>query len=144
MWMRSPELQAQEEFGIYEEILPHAIRDIGELESGKPIIAEGAGFIPALLARDDISHNRYICIVPAEAFQRENYAKREWIGEFLSGCKDPDAAFENWMSRDALFAKEVLRQAQEYGYHSIVVDGSQSIEENYRIVVQTFELHVQP
>jgi len=143
MWMRIPELQAQEEFGIYEEILPYALRGIGELESGKPIVAEGAGFIPTLLARDNISHNRYICIVPTEDFQCENYSKREWIGEFLSGCKDPDAAFNNWMSRDAVFAKEVLRQAQEYGYRSIVVDGSQSIEENYKIVVRAFELHAQ-
>jgi len=144
MWMRSPGLQAQEELGLYEELLPYALRDMGERGFEKPVVAEGAGFIPALLARDNISYNRYVCIVPTEDFQRENYSKREWIGEYLTGCKDPDAAFDNWMSRDALFAKEVLRQARDYGYHSIVVDGKQSIEENYSAVVRAFELDVQP
>lgn len=129
MWMRYIKLQAQEELAIYEEILPYALRDIGKMEPGKPIVAEGAGFIPALLTRDNVFQNRYICVVPTENFQRENYSKRQWIGGYLTGCKDPDAAFNNWMSRDALFAKEVLRQAQEYGCCSIVVDGKQSIEE---------------
>lgn len=140
MWMRDPKLQADEEFAIYEEMLPYVLRDIGEMEGDASIIAEGAGFTPSLMDGLGVKPTRYICIVPTEAFQREMYAQRTWIGQFLTGCKDPEEAFDNWMSRDALFAREVLRQAQKYGYQSIVVDGRQSIEENYAAVTNAFML----
>jgi len=140
MWMRDPQLQADEELAIYEEMLPYALRDISEMEGDVPIIAEGAGFTPDLMAGLDVKTTRYICIVPTEVFQREMYAQRTWIGQFLAGCKDPDAAFDNWMSRDALFARDVLHQAQKYGYQSIVVDGRQSIKENCIAVANSFML----
>lgn len=140
MWMRDPKLQAQEEFAIYAELFPYALKDIAALNSEKPIIAEGAGFYPELIEKQGIPANRYLCIVPTERFQRENYAKREWIGEHLKGCSKPSTAFDNWMCRDALFAAEVLNQAKRFGYASISVDGKSTIAENYDVVINTFEL----
>lgn len=140
MWMRDPKLQAEEEFATYAEIIPYALEAIAALNSDGPIIAEGAGFYPELVAKQGIPSNRYICIVPTEGFQRENYAKREWIGEYLKGCSEPDTAFDNWMRRDALYAAEVLNQAKALGYPSILVDGKSTITENYDVVIRTFGL----
>ncbi|MDL2235711.1 hypothetical protein LJC07_06120 [Christensenellaceae bacterium OttesenSCG-928-L17] len=140
MWMRDPKFQAQEEFAVYAEIFPYALKDIAALHSQRPIIAEGAGFYPELMKQQGIRANRYICIVPTERFQQENYAKREWIGEYLKGCSDPSQAFNNWMRRDALFAAEVRNQAKMFGYASILVDGKNTIAENFDIVMNTFEL----
>ena len=140
MWMRDPQLQYDEEIAIYAEILPYALRDISAMDTKKPIIAEGAGFMPELMAAENVGSSHYICIAPTEEFQREKYAQRPWIGEFLKGCTDPKAAFDNWMSRDVLFAKHVLETAQKTGYAAILVDGEQSVEENFKIAAEVFRL----
>lgn len=138
MWMREPMLQADRELAIYEELWPYAEKAIQAMSADAPVVAEGAGFMPKIMAKCGVPAGNYVCIVPTEAFQRENYAKREWIGQCLVGCKNPDAAFDNWMTRDALYAKKMLLQAQEYGYKSIIVDGTKSLEENYGIVKAVF------
>ena len=140
MWMRDPQLQFEEEIAIYDEIFPYSQRDIAAMGEERPILAEGAGFMPHLMAQKDVAKDRYVCIVPTEAFQRENYAKREWIGLFLEGCTDPAKAFDNWMSRDALFAREMRARAQKLGYETILVDGGKGIEENCARVAETFGL----
>jgi len=48
------------------------------------------------------------------------------------------------MNFEQMWMRSPGLQAQDYGYHSIVVDGKQSIEENYSAVVRAFELDVQP
>ena len=139
-WMREPQLQCDEEVAIYDEIFPYTLQGIDELIADKPVIAEGAGFMPRLMLRERIVKSRYICVAPTEAFQRREYAKREWIGQFLAGCRKPETAFDNWMSRDALFAQHVLTEAQALGYATLVVDGSRSLDENYAAVKLHFGL----
>lgn len=139
-WMRKPQLQMEEEIGIYEEIFPYALQDISNIAKTKAVVAEGAGFMPQLMAAQNIAKARYICIAPTEDFQRRVFAKRSFLKLFLLGCKDRKAAFNNWMVRDALFAKEILKQAQLLGYTSILVDGDTSIDDNYRTVKKIFGL----
>lgn len=141
-WMREPQLQVHEEIGIYEEIFQYALADIERIGTKKPIIAEGAGFMPKLMAKQNISPSRYICIVPSEEFQRRVFVKRSFLKLFLLGCKDKDAAFENWMVRDFLFAKEILQQAEVADYTSILVDGRKTIADNYNVAAKTFKLSV--
>lgn len=139
-WMREPQVQVDEEFDIYREIFPFALAAIEKMSIKKGIIAEGAGFTPRLIAEQKISPTRYICIVPTDEFQRKVFANRKWIKLFLKGCNDPSAAFENWMRRDSLFAAEALEQAKELGYTHILVDGKDTIAENYNVTIRTFGL----
>lgn len=140
MWMRDPQIQAIEEIAIYEEIFPYALEDLQNMGDKKPIIAEGAGFMPKLMAEQNILNSKYVCIVPTDTFQRENYSKRPWIKEFLKGCEDPHAAFDNWMTRDSMFAGRMIEQAEKFGYSSMVVDGNRGIDENYNEVITIFGL----
>lgn len=137
-WMREPRVQADEEIGIYTEIFQYALNDIEKMGSRKTIIAEGAGFLPQLMVEQNITPSRYICIVPTEDFQRSVFAKRTFLKLFLWGCKNKEAAFENWMTRDVLFAKEVLQQAKLLDYTSILVDGEKTITDNYHVVAKQF------
>ena len=139
-WMREPQMQMTEEIGIYEEIFQYALADIEKLAASKTVIAEGAGFMPKLMAMEKVLPSRYICVVPTEEFQRKVFEKRLLLKLFLIGCKDKNAAFENWMVRDALFAKEIFKQAEDLGYTALLVDGSKTIAENYDRVIKTFEL----
>ena len=70
------------------------------------------------------------------------YSKRGWVSDYLSDCSDQDAAFKNWMERDALFAKTVLQEASDLGYVSLIVDGVKSIEENFATVEKAFRLRI--
>lgn len=139
-WMRKPQIQAEEEIRIYEEIFPYALDAIRKLQLKKTVIAEGAGFMPQLIAEQHVPLSRYICIVPTNDFQRKIFAKRTWTKLFLNRCSDSSAAFENWMQRDALFANDVLRQAKALGYRSILVDGKRTIAENYNEVIKMYDL----
>lgn len=140
MWMRPPTVQCEEELALYGEMLPYVLCDLRAMDSGKPIVAEGAGFLPALMRAQKVDAAHYVCMVPTEAFQRENYAKRPWISRFLEGCREPDTAFDNWMGRDALFAKAVLGQARALGYTRITVDGSRSAAQICAEVADVFRL----
>lgn len=86
-WMRPPQLQAEGEFAIYEEIFPYAMAAIAARESEQTLIAEGAGFLPRLLAQQGVDKSHYICLVPTEAFQRENYAGVPGSGSFSPAAK---------------------------------------------------------
>ena len=140
IWIRNPHIQNDEEILIYNEIFQYTMQDICAIHTRKPIIAEGAGLMPELMTQIDIDKYRYICLVPIESFQRQKYAERTWIKEFLSGCDNQELAFDNWMSRDALFAKHVYCQAQRIGYSTIVVDGNRTIEDNYEVIAKHFGL----
>jgi 2-phosphoglycerate kinase len=134
MWMRSPSELCAEEIALYEIMFSYAMDDLLKLSPEKPIIAEGAGFMPSLMSKLNVDENHYICIVPTREFQMEKYEERDWISDYLSDCSDEKKAFENWMERDVLFGKVMLQEAEQLGYPTLIVDGRKSIEENVEIV----------
>lgn len=140
IWLRPPKVQAEEEFEFYRYALNIIEKEVKELYSGKEIIVEGAAILPEFINNNSIKFNRYICIAPTEKFQIERYSNREWVKDYLKECSDTKKAFENWMKRDALYAKEVIRQAKECGMNYIFVDGSIAIDEQYKMVKEEFEL----
>ncbi len=52
----------------------------------------------------------------------------------MAQCADPQAAFDNWMERDARFGEAVIAQAAACGFPVIRVDGSLGIEDTSRLV----------
>ena len=54
-------------------------------------------------------------------FRRTHYARRPWIHEILERTSQPEQAFENWMQRDADFARWLEAQvaAQELAWLSV-------------------------
>lgn len=140
IWLRSPKIQNVEEFEIYKEIFKYAFEDLKQLSQDTSIITEGAGFLPELMNAIGVAKNEYVCIVPTKEFQIEKYSQRPFVPYILEGCSDKNQAFQNWMERDALFAIDVVKSANQLGYTSIIVDGNTSIEENLTIVENIFEL----
>jgi hypothetical protein len=140
IWMRSVPQQIDEELEIYREEFPFIVRDLKNLARSGPVIAEGAALLPSLVATLGIASSRTIWIVPTEAFQRHHYGQRDWRHDVVKDCSDPEQAWENWMARDAGFARRVAREADDHGFALITVDGSVSIGTNLAIVEHHFEL----
>lgn len=139
-WMREPMVQCEEELAWYREVFDYVCEDINQIQNVKGIIAEGAAYLPDLMKSINVSYNQYLSITPTRDFQIFHYSKREWVPYVLQECSDKDKAFENWMERDALFAKDVQRQCEEEGYRSIVNNGEIGIDELVRMVEAHFEL----
>lgn len=137
-WMREPLVQCEEELSIYEEIFAYVLMDLENFGSQKNIITEGAAYLPVLAERQQIPFNRYLSITPTKDFQVFHYSQREWVPYVLAECSDKAKAFDNWMERDALFAKAVQKQCADAGYVSIVHHGEIPVEEMIARVASHF------
>lgn len=138
-WMRPPHLQCREELDYYAEIAPFVAEKLCQLPHQR-IIAEGAAFLPHLMQAQGIAPMRYIAIIPSRDFQVSRYQQRPWVPHVLRDCTDPEAAFANWMERDALFAEAIRRQCEEAGYICLLTDGSVSPMERLAQVAAHFRL----
>ena len=127
--MRPPLLQCRELIRFYEELHGRIMEMLQELNSTKPILAEGIAFMPALMNKDGINPERYVCLTAPPEFQEEHYKARDWTYLFLEGCRDKETAFQNWMKREELFSQEVRRQASDSGYRVIDVSAGEDLEE---------------
>ncbi len=140
IWMRPVPQQIDEELEIYREEFPFIVRDLKKLAKSGPVIAEGAALLPSLVATLGLAPNRAIWIVPTEEFQRHHYGQREWRHDVVKDCSNPEKAWENWMARDAGFARRVAQDARKQSFALITVDGIASIETNLAIVERHFDM----
>ena len=127
IWLREPAAMAKEEWAFYEEIFPYLRQYLVENQN-RPMILEGAGLLPHLISSLDLDVS-YLCITPSADFQRERYAKREWVPYVLQNSSNPQLAFDNWMNRDILFAQRCRREAERLSYPHLLTNGSRRIEE---------------
>lgn len=129
IWMRDPVLQCKEEFLFYEEVSSFLMEDLAKVCECNDVITEGAAYIPHIMKKFHISSDRYIALIPTKEFQIPHFRKRDWIPYVLDGCSNQEAAFDNWMERDVLFAEEVAQECNVLGYQLIRNNGELSIEE---------------
>lgn len=122
----------------FQEDFSFVLQDLQEIN--KPVIVEGNQLMPSLAAPYIKENHKAIWLIPTEAFQRKYYQHRDWIKGVLKDTEDPEIAFNNWMKRDALFAKLVNEDAMSLGFKVLNVDGSSNLEENFIRIERFFEL----
>jgi hypothetical protein len=103
------------------EEFPMVLADLAALPPGPPVLAEGMALLPECLALRP-RPQRAAWLVPAPAFQRAHYARRQWAASLVEGLAEPDRAFENWMRRDEVCARWVRAQTWRLGFPVCVVD----------------------
>lgn len=140
IWSRPVELQVREEIEYYRELFEMILQDLENLSTEKPVIVEGAALLPELTAKLNLDPRRRLYMVPTKPFQVHHYSQRAFIQDILKDCDDPQTAFANWMERDHLFGQEILRQARTFGYGTIIVDGSRSLEDQFKFASQYYGL----
>jgi adenylate kinase family enzyme len=140
IWSLSAEKLLHDEIVYYHERFPFILDDLCQLELRKPVILEGAAFLPELINQYPVNRENVIFMIPTMDFQLHHYQQRSWIQTILKECHDPIQAFENWMGRDALFAEEITRQATARGFQVISVDGSVDIQTQFQVIQIQFGL----
>jgi len=139
-WMQPIDSLVQDVIACYEEHFTLILEDILSLPNHKPLLVEGTALLPRQVAGVLAERNRALWMVPTVQFQRGHYSKREWVGEILAQCVDREAAFHNWMERDAGFARWVGAEVNALGLELLQVDGKHTVEDNALAVAAHFQL----
>jgi 2-phosphoglycerate kinase len=120
----TPERMAADTLAGFSETFDCALDDLRALVSGRPIIAEGWGLRPDLVAPIIDSPRRMIVMVPTPEWrvhQTQALPRAAAIGHPVS---DPERAQRNRLERDRLIAEQAVQTAHRYGIRVLTVDGS--------------------
>lgn len=141
IWSRPVPIQVKEEFAFYREKSAMILEDLLDYDEDRPLILEGAAFLPELIHQWGVPKKQGVYLIPSKDFQVQHYQQRPWISQILQSCDNPRQAFENWMERDYQFGLEILQQLQVYPYRSIIIDGNLKVDQVCNMVEDYFGLH---
>jgi len=108
------------------------------LVSGRPIIAEGWGLRPELVAPIVDSPRRMVVMVPTEEFRRHHIETLERARSLSVTISDPELGQRNRLERDRLVARDAVESARRHGIRVIEVDGSCDAEHVADLVEDRF------
>jgi len=120
--LRSAQEMATEVMACWSERFPMLVDDLLHLPGEGPIIAEGAGLFPDLLALLLADAHHAVWLVASPAFIEQVRESRERTVADADHISDRERAFRNLIERDRLIAADVWRQAEERGLRVIEVD----------------------
>jgi hypothetical protein len=120
---RNPRAMAAEVLAEFADRFEWALDDLRALESPHPIIAEGWGLRPELVAAIG-GAERMVVLVPTEKFRRHQIATLPRAGRLGSQVSDPGLGQRNRVDRDRLIAEDAAQSAARHGVPVIEVDGS--------------------
>lgn len=138
-WMQPVENLVRDVIRCYREHFSLIIEDVSAFPRNKPLLVEGTALMPQEISRILPKRSNAIWLIPTPEFQRKYYSQREWIYEILKQCDNKEAAFQNWMERDAAFADFVAKEAERLSLEWLLVDESKTVEENAAIVAGHFK-----
>jgi hypothetical protein len=136
----SPEEMAASTLAGFPRRFEWALDDLRCLVSGRPVLAEGWGLRPELVAPIVRSPRQVVVMVPTEEFRRHQLAVLERASTPRPGVRDPERAQRNRVDRDRLVAADAVRSATALGIRVIEVDGSVPAEKVADLVADHFGL----
>lgn len=115
-----------------------ALDDLRGLVSGRPILAEGWGLRPELVAPIIDALDRMIVMVPTQEFREHQLRVLPRAGGFAHQVRDPERAQRNRLDRDRLVADDAVRSAQLLGIRVVDVDGTRDADTMADLVADHF------
>ncbi|MGP4094224.1 hypothetical protein [Nonomuraea sp. KM90] len=139
----TPADMAEETLAGFPVRFEWALDDLRALVSGRPVIAEGWGLRPELVAPIAGSLGQMVVMVPAPAF-RDRQLRELSRTAFGHEVSDPARAQRNRLERDRLVAEDAVRSARRLGIRVIEVDGSQDAAAVADLVADHFRPYLPP
>lgn len=129
LWRQPVTRQVRDLTAFYRDQMAMIVEDLCGLRGGGPVLAEGAGLEPGLVAPYLANPRRALWLIATPELRRRLYPSRgSWVPGMLAGVAEPAAAFERWMTRDDEMARRRVEQAEARGLAVLTVDGSRTIE----------------
>jgi hypothetical protein len=128
VWSRpSPEQLSEQVLAIFSERFQMVLEDLAALPEETPVLAEGWGLRPDLVAQQLDSREQAIFLVPTESFRQSQLDALERAQRLsTSGLREPARAQHNRVERDRLLAADVVARAKALGLPLLEVDGSEN------------------
>ncbi|MFE0026988.1 hypothetical protein [Amycolatopsis sp. NPDC059021] len=124
VWVNTtPERMTHETLAGFPQRFEWALDDLRALDSERPIIAEGWGLRPELVAPLLDSPARMVVLVPTELFRQHQIRQLPRAAALATRVSDPVRAQRNRIARDRLVAADVIRSAHKHDIRVIEVDG---------------------
>jgi 2-phosphoglycerate kinase len=121
-----------------------ALDDLRALVSGRPIIAEGWGLRPELVAPLIDSPRRMVVMVPTQEFRHHQIRALPRAAALTHRVSDPARVQQNRLDRDRLIADDAARTARRLGIRVIEVDGTHDAGTVADIVADHFSPYLPP
>ncbi|WP_394362928.1 hypothetical protein [Amycolatopsis sp. SB7-3] len=129
VWVETtPERMAADTIAGFPTRFAWALDDLRALVSGRPILAEGWGLRPELVAPLLDSPRRMIVLVPTDEFREHQLRVLPRAGAVTQRVSDPERAQRNRIARDRLVAEDAVRSAERLRIRVLWVDGSKDAE----------------
>ena len=139
MWVRSTVEQAVDQaLKHFVERFEYVQDDLRGLTSPNPVIAEGWGLRPELVAPLLSSMQRMVVMVPTEEFRQRQLRELPRAGALRGNVSDPERAQHNRVARDRLIAEDAVRTAKRLNIRVIEVDGSRDAHAVAGVVADHF------
>ena len=139
LWAPPVEEQVRDLLLFYKDEFGMVAEDLREIQG--PVIAEGVGLLPALVA-EVLSEPHQACwLIATPEFRRRHYPQRDVAG-LLVRCPDPKRAYETWMARDDEIAAYLESKAAALALPVQVIDGSRTEVETVEILARELRLAV--
>ncbi|AIG78251.1 Hypothetical protein AJAP_27020 [Amycolatopsis japonica] len=139
VWVETtPERMAADTIAGFPTRFAWALDDLRALVSGRPILAEGWGLRPELVAPLLESPRRMIVLVPTDEFREHQLRVLPRAGAVTQRVSDPERAQRNRIARDRLVAEDAVRSATGLGIRVLRVDGSKDAEAIADVVAEHF------
>ena len=141
LWCQPVAQQVRDLTAFYRDQMEMIVEDLCGLRGKGPVLAEGAGLEPGLVAPYLSDPRRALWLIATPELRRRLYPSRgSWVPGMLEGVAEPEAAFERWMTRDDEMARRRVEQAEARGLAVLTVNGSRTIEATAEEVARRFGL----
>ena len=136
-WIQqTPETLFERTLKSFHNRFPLVLSDLDQLGSDRPIIIEGFGLLPSLIAPLLSSTKQALCLVPSQKFKMESFDRRG-KPSFKDQVSDPEKGWHNLFTRDMLIVKHYRKEAQIYNLSLVEVD-LQNKEEMLKLIEDHF------
>ena len=121
----TPEATAAGTLRSFVERFEMVVEDLLAMPPGPPILAEGWGLRPELLAPLLDSPRKAVFLVPSEEFRQRQLRTLPRAGQLqVPGITDVERAQRNRVERDRILTRDVVESARRHGLQVIEVDGT--------------------
>lgn len=140
----TPEQMAADTLAGFPIRFEWALDDLRALFTPRPIIAEGWGLRPELVAPLVDSPRRMIVMVPTPEFRRHQLETLPRAATVSHKVSDPARAQHNRLARDVLVAEDAVRTARGLGIRVLDIDGTRNAETVTDVVADHFSAFLAP
>jgi len=122
----SPEQMAERELAVFSERFQMVLEDLSALAEATPVLAEGWGLRPDLVAPHLAAPEQAIFLVPTRSFRQSQLDALDRAKRLrVSGLQEPTRAQRNRVERDLLLSDDVVARASALGLPVLEVDGTE-------------------